>query len=236
MRKPRKDAQQTRHRLLEAASEIFADKGFWEASNADICKKAQVNTAAVSYHFGGKESLYVEAWRYAFERSMEAHPPDGGVALDAPVQDRLRGWILSFMQRIGDPTNREVEIMHKEMANPTGLLSEAIRQVMEPMHQASRLLIRELLGASADDLQISLCEMSIMGQCFGPMLRIRHARKSPEASHPGPLPLKISVMDLADHVVRFSLAGIHGVRRQDGQTRKNPRKNSPRNQRGSKQE
>jgi AcrR family transcriptional regulator len=212
MKRQRKDALETRQRLLAAASEVFAEKGFWETTHAEICEKAKANTAAVNYHFGSKENLYVEAWRYSFERSMEAHPPDGGIAPDAPVQDRLRGRILALMHRIGDPDNHEVELIHKEMANPTGLLTETIQQAMEPMRQDTRSIIRELLGDGASDHQIDLCEMSVMGQCFGPMLRLRRARMTPGVPSPGPLPLKFSVEELADHVLRFSLAGIRGIR------------------------
>jgi AcrR family transcriptional regulator len=214
MKKQRKDTCETRHRLLAAASEVFAEKGFWETTHAEICEKAKANTAAVNYHFGSKENLYVEAWRYSFERSMEAHPPDGGIAPDAPVRDRLRGRILALMYRIGDPDNHEVELIHKEMANPTGLLTETIQQAIEPMRQDTRSIVQELLGDGAGDQQIDLCEMSLMGQCFGPMLRLRRARMTPGNPSPGPLPLKFSVEELADHVLRFSLAGIRGIRKE----------------------
>ena len=90
MRKQRSDGYETRQHLLTAASEVFGTKGFWEATVAEICKKAKANTAAASYHFGGKEALYVESWRFAFERSLQTYPPDGGVPEDAAVEDRLR--------------------------------------------------------------------------------------------------------------------------------------------------
>jgi AcrR family transcriptional regulator len=212
MRKLRKDAYETRQRLLVAASEVFAEKGFWEATHAEICRKAKTNIAAVNYHFGTKENLYVEAWKYAFERSMEAYPPDGGVAAGAPAKDRLRGQIVALMHRVGDPDNHEVEIIHKEMANPTGLLTETLRRVMETMRSSTRSIIAELLGDGVGELQTDLCEMSVMSQCMGPMLRLRHVRKSPEVQPPGPLPFDLSVEDLADHVVQFSLAGIGGIR------------------------
>jgi TetR/AcrR family transcriptional regulator, regulator of cefoperazone and chloramphenicol sensitivity len=212
MRKQRKDAQETRQRLLAAAAEVFAERGFWETTHAEICRKAHANIAAVNYHFGGKENLYVQAWKHAFERSLQAHPADGGVATDAPVPERLRGWILAFMQRIVDPDNYEVEIMHKEMANPTGLLNETMHRVLEPMRQHTLSIVRELLGHGADERQIHFCEMSIMGQCFGPLLHLRRARKTPGAAPPSGPPIHFAVEELADHIARFSLAGVRGVR------------------------
>ena len=132
MRKQRIDGQDTRRRLLQAASEIFADKGFQRSTIAGICRRAGANVAAANYHFGGKENLYVEAWRFAFQKSLDAHPPDGGVPSDAPAEERLRGTISSIMRRITDPESHDLDIMHKEIANPTGLLHEARKDAMEP--------------------------------------------------------------------------------------------------------
>ncbi len=211
-KKQRRDAQDTRQRLLAAASEVFAEKGFWETTHAEICEKAKANTAAVNYHFGSKENLYVEAWKYSFERSVEAHPPDGGIVSSAPVRERLRGRILAFMQRIADPDNHEIETMHKEMANPTGLLTEALSQAIEPMRLGMQSMVQELLGDGAGEQQVSLCVMSLVGQCFGPMLHLRRAKMTPSAPRPAHPPFESGVEELADHVTQFSLAGIRGVR------------------------
>jgi AcrR family transcriptional regulator len=235
MRKQRKDAMETRQRLLVAAGEVFAAKGFWEATHAEICAKAGTNTAAVNYHFGSKENLYVEAWKHAFERSIEQHPPDGGIRPRAAVRERLRGRILAFMQRIADPDNHEVEIIHKEMANPTGLLAEAMQQVLDPMRQDMQGIVRELLGKEAGGHAVAFCEMSLMGQCFGPMLHVRRAAMSPSAAHPpGPHP-QFDVEELADHVTQFTLAGIRGIRASTRKVTGNGRKRRH-HTRGSRQE
>jgi AcrR family transcriptional regulator len=223
-KKQRKDAQETRQRLLAAAVEVFADKGFWETTHAEICGRAEVNTSAVNYHFGSKEHLYVEAWKHAFERSLEAHPPDGGVPPGAPVEQKLHGGILAFIQRMADPDNREVEIMHKEMANPTGLLTEALQRAIEPMQRDLRSIVRELLGEEANAQQMCLCEMSVMGQCFGPMLHLRRARMTPGGPRPPGPPIEFGVEELADHITRFSLTGIRGVREEARKGQKAGRK------------
>jgi AcrR family transcriptional regulator len=212
MKKHRIDGQETRQHLLAAAGKCFAEKGFWETTNADICKRANVNTAAVNYHFSSKDNLYIEAWKYAFENSMKAHPPDGGISPKAPAEDRLRGRILAIMQRIGDPDNCEIEIIHKEMANPTGLLAETMRRVIEPIANDTKALVRALLGNKADEQGVQFCEMSIMSQCFGPMLRLRRARAGREPSFPKGLSFEFDIQTLAEHVIAFSLAGIRAIR------------------------
>jgi len=47
----------TKHRILNAAEKLFADKGFNGTSLREITSSAEVNLAAVNYHFGSKKEL-----------------------------------------------------------------------------------------------------------------------------------------------------------------------------------
>ena len=47
----------TADRILDAAEQLFASNGFAETSLRSITSKAEVNLAAVNYHFGSKEAL-----------------------------------------------------------------------------------------------------------------------------------------------------------------------------------
>jgi AcrR family transcriptional regulator len=49
----------TRDRLLDAAERAFSDKGFEGAALREITTDAKANLAAVHYHFGSKEELFL---------------------------------------------------------------------------------------------------------------------------------------------------------------------------------
>lgn len=215
MKTRRKDTSRTRRRLLTSAGEMFATKGFHDTTIAHICKKAKTNVAAVNYHFGSKEKLYVEAWRDAFRRSITTYPPGGGVPPEAPPDQRLRGQIITTIRRMTDPKNHVFEIMHREFANPTGLLTRVVRQSLNMVRQELLGIVRELLGKEASMRDAELCEMSIMAQCFHVMARECHSKMWPHTGRPpGPPLLAFSVEAITDHIVRFSLAGIREIRRQ----------------------
>jgi AcrR family transcriptional regulator len=57
--KPKKVAVDTRQRILRAAVNEFAGKGFSGGRIDAICASARVNIRMIYHHFGGKEDLYI---------------------------------------------------------------------------------------------------------------------------------------------------------------------------------
>ena len=52
----------TRSAILEAAERLYADRGFADVTLRDIVAAAEVNLAAVNYHFGSKDELIAELY------------------------------------------------------------------------------------------------------------------------------------------------------------------------------
>ena len=72
----------TKDRILGAAEELFAQHGFAGTSLRQVTSRADVNIAAVNYHFGSKENLVNEVFRRRMD-DMSAHRLD---ALKAAVK------------------------------------------------------------------------------------------------------------------------------------------------------
>jgi AcrR family transcriptional regulator len=211
MKAMKKTQGKTRDRLLTAASRIFAEQGFQESTIADICERAETNIASVNYHFGDKETLYLEAWRYAFNQELDNYPSDGGVAEDAPAEQRLAGRIRSLIARVADQNSYSFAIINKEMAQPTRLLVDILEKEINPQRLKMLALLKECLGQAATEQHIHYCHTSIMGQCFQ-LLRLKHMKNAQNFPH-YPSDLSDSKA-FADHVVQFSLAGIQAIRSQ----------------------
>jgi TetR/AcrR family transcriptional regulator len=62
-----RDAAATRQSLVDAATTLFAERGFDGAKVDAIARRAGVNKAMISYHFGGKRQLYLAILRATFE-------------------------------------------------------------------------------------------------------------------------------------------------------------------------
>ena len=53
----REKGEGTAERILRAATHLFATKGYEGTSTKEICEVAEVNIAAIHYHFESKEGL-----------------------------------------------------------------------------------------------------------------------------------------------------------------------------------
>ena len=62
----------TKDRILGAAEELFAQHGFSGTSLRQVTSRAEVNIAAVNYHFGSKENLVNEVFRRRMDE-MSSH-------------------------------------------------------------------------------------------------------------------------------------------------------------------
>src|SRR5256712_11769587 len=144
MTAPSAGSRNTRQRLLEAAGEVFAERGFRDATVQEICRRADANIAAVHYHFADKEQLYRAVIRYAEGCAADSHPAD--IAPDTPAEDRLRGHIESFLLRLldeGHPTWLG-KLMAREMSQPTPALDVIVQEKIRTAYRRVDAILREL--------------------------------------------------------------------------------------------
>jgi AcrR family transcriptional regulator len=153
----------THQRLLDAAEEVFAEKGL-KASIREICKRAGANIAAINYYFGDKEKLYTETVKYAFRGCTQGAPfPDW--APNTPPAQKLRDFIRVMVTRVLSPQGAaSLQVMMREMAQPTAACVELVRDYIQPIAQKLRSILTELLP-DATEQQRFLVAFSIVGQC-----------------------------------------------------------------------
>jgi AcrR family transcriptional regulator len=207
----RRDGIETRSRILAVAQEVFAEKGYHEATVEDICSRAKSNIAAINYHFGSKEELYAQVWRRAFDEANEAYPPEGGLGPDAPAEDRLRGTVHSLVGKLADRgrIGHAGRLLLREMMNPTDVIERVKDDALRPMQERMRRLMMEMLGPGASDEQIHLCGMSVVHQCIAIGIRLFSGKIPPHVRFDAPTDQLVKA--LTDHIARFSLAGIKAV-------------------------
>ena len=207
---------QSRDRLLMAAVEIFAERGFRDATVRDICAKAEVNQASVNYYFGGKEKLYAESLKSAFRQADQRYPLGEALNSDLPIEQRLSSFIQMFLHRLVNESelSHQVTLIAHEIAAPTSALNGVIDIAIAPQFARMKEMLPELLGPGWTDADIYRCILSIVGQC----LMYKHSRSIIERLCPEVIATPDEINRTAEHIARFSLAAIKQLRTERSQT------------------
>lgn len=201
---------ETRERLLEAAGEVFAEQGFKAATIREICERAHANIAAVNYHFRDKETLYLEAANYAMGLLEAKLRPLDAPPADASPEQVLKDFVSRFLSGLlGDKPAWHSKLMARELVEPTSFLHRLIEEVCRPHMRQLASIVRRIVGNHTSPEQMNMCCNSIVGQC----VIYAHSRPVLARLYPQDVTTPEFVERLADHITRFSLAGLKELTR-----------------------
>jgi len=200
--------QDTRRRLLHAAGEVFADRGFHKATVREITERAGVNVAAINYHFRDKAELYRAVLN-------DCHCNAHGSADPAPVatagtpEERLRQFIDDFLHRLLHPDRPKWKglLIAREMTEPTGALDTLVEQSIRPHAQQLEQIVIELTGGRFSEDRVWMLSFSVVAQC----LFYLHDRPLIERLHPKLAIHPPTIEQLVEHIHAFSLAAIRAA-------------------------
>ena len=156
----------TRSHILQVAGEVFAEKGFKDATVREICQLAGANISGVNYHFGDKERLYIEAVKHA-RRLSEQKAPLPEWTETTPPEEKIWLFILTMMRRLLSASNApwQHRLLMREVLDPTRACEELIAESFEP--ELLRLLegVRELLPDDTPEQIVRQHGLAIIAQC-----------------------------------------------------------------------
>src|SRR5512144_567977 len=93
----------TKEDILEAAAQVFRQKGFHGASMSDIADAVDLKKASLYHHVSSKQEILLELLDRALELLLERISPIA--AQDLPADERLRQMIREYLQILADNTD-----------------------------------------------------------------------------------------------------------------------------------
>lgn len=201
----------TKERLLNEGESLFARKGYDAVSVREITTAAECNLAAVNYHFGNKQNLYLEVFRArwvprakllreCFERSLAAqHPLSPTAVVRALAQAFLEG-PLTDEERL-----RHGQLMAREMAQPTKAFDHVAEHIMRPFFKKLADTLGSLLPVRLEEERMMLIILSILGM----VLYFNFARVAVSRMTGREYDSAFKAR-LVEHIIEFSLNGLTG--------------------------
>jgi AcrR family transcriptional regulator len=135
----------TRRQLLEAAGQVFGEKGFDRATGKEITEQAGTNTASVNYYFGGLEGLYQAVLKEAHGRLFTFETLATAIAAETSPAAKLHAITATVVRAATGPLSGSwvLRVLGREMVAPS-LSREPLRDKTEVF--SKMLLIRGVIG------------------------------------------------------------------------------------------
>lgn len=149
----------TKEKLVLAAAELFAKKGYDETSVADISGLADANIASVNYHFGNKENLFFEVLDYCHKIVNEKYPLIKKDTVDA--KGKLDFFVHNKLKRIFTSADTVYRILSN--INPNSHLGEEVfnRYVKQDIEYMESI-VAELSNNRLNAGELKLCVLNVM--------------------------------------------------------------------------
>src|SRR6202051_2019987 len=156
-------SDQTRNAILDAAERLYADRGFADVTLRDIVAAADVNLAAVNYHFGSKDELIAELF---VTRSLATNRERLNELKSAEEAGGGRADINSILRALVGPTLRGCLGPDRERSTAARFM---IRASIESVPPIRRIKNREIdhLRKFAAAMRRSLPERSAVDLYWG---------------------------------------------------------------------
>ncbi len=163
--------ENSKNRILETATTLFAQKGFDGTSVREICQKTGVNLCMISYYWGGKRELYEgiienlieQQTEYArtfmdLDKSPSEYSKSECVELLITILERAVDFLYS-----NKISNDLIMFLLKEQQNPE-------RKINSPAFSYVRELLARIFDKDARDKEIIYKTVFIFSQLNSPRI------------------------------------------------------------------
>ncbi|MFD6195243.1 TetR/AcrR family transcriptional regulator [Mycobacteriaceae bacterium NPDC060252] len=148
-------SQESRQILIDAAAELFAEKGFRATTFEDIAARSGISRGSIPWHFGNKEGL--------LEAVMDDFRTTGTMAVETATNlnegiDRL----FDYLQR---PTSKLLTTMLAEAVEPDSRLTPFYADLQTAMRRWLGIWARDIAPPEGADLNtfVSVLHGCIIG-------------------------------------------------------------------------
>lgn len=163
---------ETRTRLIAAALEVFGQYGFEGATTRQIAKAADANLAAIVYHFGSKEALYLAVAEYVAASigalvgpTLESVAAPEALASPEAARAALLRMMGTYLDVIlgSDEAELWARFIVREQMQPSEAF-DVIFNFMGGSHAIASRLVARIIGRAEADDEVKLRVFTLIGQ------------------------------------------------------------------------
>jgi TetR/AcrR family transcriptional regulator, regulator of cefoperazone and chloramphenicol sensitivity len=200
----------TRAKIIEVAGRVFAEKGYEGATGKEICERAEVNPASISYHFGGMDALYHEVILEAYDAMVGFGEFNALFSAEPDPEKRLHILCELIIKNALMPVDEswELRVISREALSPSPEIEKLRKTQLIPKIILLRDLVADLLGRPVEDSAVVLGCLQVMAPAV--LLQVGDWTAFARA-FPG-LQIDVSKQEVwVEHMFTFMLGGLRAI-------------------------
>ena len=158
----RSDGLETRNRIIECAGKLFARDGYEKTTSKSICSMARVNQAAVNYHFGSRDGLYVAVLEHIQDRIARLDTLTEIQTSSLPPLKKIESFFDFYIKSAFAKDNWPVQVWSRELLDPSPYLQTIITKKSLPKFFVISKIFSEYLGFPTDDTRLNAAMLTVM--------------------------------------------------------------------------
>ncbi len=207
-RSERSDGLETRSHIITCAGDLIAGQGYAKTSCKEICARAQVNPAAINYHFGSREGLYVavleEVQNYLVNIQVLNDLSDSPL----PPRQKLEKFLDLFEEAAFQKNDWHVKVWAREILTPSPFIQKVISSKALPKINVLIGIFSQYTGLSTKDDRLYSCITCSMAPFLLIFITLNNQAVNQMLPDNYPLP------GLVRHYRQFIFAGLDEFARQ----------------------
>ena len=161
------NANPTKEKILLYAADIFLEHGYRDTTVRMIAEKAGINSALINYHYGNKETLYLDVVRYWAEDAFREYPfdllDDPAVAPEEKVRRFIYHTLICLFGPDGNGTGFGRLLAHEAAISPSDVVHEIVSETIGRPTQALSHAVEQITGIHAPEI-LRIYTACIVGQ------------------------------------------------------------------------
>ncbi|MDD3150297.1 MAG: TetR/AcrR family transcriptional regulator [Candidatus Gastranaerophilales bacterium] len=203
-----KEPETSREKILEAACQLFAEKGYKKTTIRDICKAADTYQISINYYFGSKENLFKEVLSTTYSMTEESILAQK--IKDFNPEEQLRKIVKTRLNTIfrNDKSKWFFEILCNEDPFTDETYDDIFKNTLEKHMEFVKGIFRKLLGENSNEFKESYCMFVLMSQ----IITLAKHKKAKDYFFGETAPAKVEIDVFAEQITKFLLAGVEQMK------------------------
>ena len=158
----REDGKETRALIIECAGNLIGNLGYEKVTSKAICQMAKVNLAAVNYHFGSRDGLYLAVLEEVHNYFISLDALQRLYASDCTSKEKIERFFDFFLESVLDEKSWHVKVWAREVLAPSSFVKQVLSEQALPKISVVMKIFSEYTGLAEDDPKLYTCYFSAM--------------------------------------------------------------------------